>query len=58
MFNIESCPNTNYAGVYYIVVYTVAQSAKMVDAKIPFQRFSSSSTMFYTLNVHMMLPIV
>ena len=35
MFNIESRPNTNCAGVYCVVVGTVARSANMVDGKIP-----------------------
>ena len=58
MFIIECCPNTICAGVYCVMVCTVACSTNMVDAKIPSQGLSSFSTISCSLNVFIILPIV
>ena len=57
VLNIESDPNTNYAGVCCVVVCTIVR-ANLVDAKILSQGFSSSSIKSCTLNVRIILPIL
>ena len=58
-FIIDLRPNINWIGVYCAVVYTVALRANIVEANIlPSHGFMSSSTMFCTLKVRRILPIV
>jgi len=58
VFMIESRPNTNCAGECCVVVCTVSHMANMVEARMPAQGSPSSKTVFCTLKVRMMLPIV
>ena len=54
----DSQPNTNCAGGCCVVVCPVARSVNIVAARIPFQGFTSSRTMFSTLKVCKMFPMV
>ena len=57
-FIIESRPNISSAGVYCVVVCTVAFRANMVEANMLSHWFLSFSTILCTLKVRRILPIV
>ena len=55
---VDSRPKTKWAGVYCVVVCTVALRANMVEASMPSHGLSSSNTMSCILKVRKILPIV
>ena len=55
---IELRSNIYWAGVYCVILCDVALRANMVEAYMPSHGFLSSSTLFCTLKVRRILPIV